>query len=67
MPVFVDPANGVDWTRYAGATTMTPNRTELEQAIDHRFPDSVPDPEPAMAMMERLELDTMVLLSLIHI
>ncbi len=61
VPVFVDPANGVDWTRYAGATTMTPNRTELEQAIDHRFPDSVPDPEPATAMMERLELDTMVL------
>jgi len=61
VPVFVDPANGVDWTRYAGAATMTPNRTELEQAIDHRFPDSVPDPEPAMAMMERLGLDTMVL------
>jgi rfaE bifunctional protein kinase chain/domain len=30
--VFVDP-KGSDWSRYAGATVLTPNRSELEQAI----------------------------------
>lgn len=60
-PVFVDPANGVDWNRYAGATTMTPNRTELEQAIDHRFPDTIPDAGPPQELMGRLGLETMVL------
>jgi D-beta-D-heptose 7-phosphate kinase/D-beta-D-heptose 1-phosphate adenosyltransferase len=31
-PVFVDPARLSDYSRYRGATTMTPNRTEAEQA-----------------------------------
>jgi len=60
-PVFVDPASSVDWARYAGATTMTPNRTELEQAIEHRFPDTIPDSGPPMELMERLGLESMVL------
>jgi D-beta-D-heptose 7-phosphate kinase/D-beta-D-heptose 1-phosphate adenosyltransferase len=60
-PVYVDPASSVDWTRYAGATTMTPNRTELEQAIEHRFPDTIPDSGPPMELMGRLGLESMVL------
>ncbi|MBS0446366.1 MAG: D-glycero-beta-D-manno-heptose-7-phosphate kinase [Proteobacteria bacterium] len=31
-PVLVDP-KGADWTRYAGATAITPNRAELAQVI----------------------------------
>ncbi|MES1163342.1 MAG: PfkB family carbohydrate kinase, partial [Rhizobacter sp.] len=31
-PVLVDP-KGSDWTRYAGATAITPNRAELAQVI----------------------------------
>ncbi len=32
VPVFVDPANLDDYTRYAGATAITPNRNEAERA-----------------------------------
>jgi D-beta-D-heptose 7-phosphate kinase/D-beta-D-heptose 1-phosphate adenosyltransferase len=31
-PVFVDPARGVDYRKYRGATAITPNRTEAELA-----------------------------------
>lgn len=31
-PVFIDP-KGSDWTRYIGATVITPNRAELAQVI----------------------------------
>jgi rfaE bifunctional protein kinase chain/domain len=31
-PVLIDP-KGSDWSRYAGATVITPNRTELAQVI----------------------------------
>jgi D-beta-D-heptose 7-phosphate kinase/D-beta-D-heptose 1-phosphate adenosyltransferase len=31
-PVFVDPARGADYRKYSGATALTPNRTEAEQA-----------------------------------
>jgi D-beta-D-heptose 7-phosphate kinase/D-beta-D-heptose 1-phosphate adenosyltransferase len=30
LPVIVDPSRGVDYARYRGATTMTPNRTEAQ-------------------------------------
>ncbi|MGD9645575.1 MAG: D-glycero-beta-D-manno-heptose 1-phosphate adenylyltransferase [Pirellulales bacterium] len=32
VPVIVDPARGVDYRRYRGVTTMTPNRLEAELA-----------------------------------
>lgn len=32
-PVFVDPARGVDYRKYRGATAITPNRTEAEVAV----------------------------------
>lgn len=33
-PVLVDP-KGDDWSRYVGATVITPNRAELKQVIGH--------------------------------
>ncbi len=32
VPVIVDPARGIDYSLYRGATTMTPNRVEAELA-----------------------------------
>lgn len=32
VPVLVDPARGTDYRRYAGATAVTPNRTEAGEA-----------------------------------
>jgi len=31
-PILVDP-KGTDWTRYSGATLLTPNRAELQQVV----------------------------------
>ncbi len=39
IPVIVDPAAINDYSRYAGATLITPNRTETERLIDVRLPD----------------------------
>lgn len=39
IPVIVDPASINDYTRYAGASLITPNRTETERLIDLRLPD----------------------------
>ncbi|MBF0421648.1 MAG: D-glycero-beta-D-manno-heptose-7-phosphate kinase [Magnetococcales bacterium] len=38
LPVVVDP-KGVDYTRYHGATTLTPNRRELAEAIPWPYAD----------------------------
>lgn len=40
VPVMVDPARGADFSKYAGATTMTPNRTEAELATGRTCDDS---------------------------
>jgi len=37
LPVLVDPANIDDYSRYAGATVVTPNRTETEKLIGTRL------------------------------
>lgn len=39
IPVIVDPAAINDYSRYAGASLVTPNRTETERLIDLRLPD----------------------------
>lgn len=36
-PVLVDPIRGTDYSRYCGATTMTPNRSEAELATGLRI------------------------------
>lgn len=37
LPVLVDPANISNYSRYAGATLMTPNRTETERVVGRRL------------------------------
>ena len=50
IPVIVDPAKVHDFAMYAGVTSMTPNRSELEHAAGQRFPtpDSVIAAGPAL-------------------
>jgi D-beta-D-heptose 7-phosphate kinase/D-beta-D-heptose 1-phosphate adenosyltransferase len=62
-PVLVDPAAITDYSRYRGATTVTPNRTEAERATGLRTDGS--DPLGSVPLAERLlvglELETVVL------
>lgn len=37
VPVLIDPANTDNYSRYAGATVVTPNRTETERLIGRRL------------------------------
>jgi D-beta-D-heptose 7-phosphate kinase/D-beta-D-heptose 1-phosphate adenosyltransferase len=39
LPVLVDPASVTDYSRYAGATLVTPNRTETEKVTGLKLPD----------------------------
>ncbi len=50
-PVFVDPARSPAWEKYAGATLLTPNRSELEIACGRR----VREDELAAAARELVE------------
>lgn len=58
-PVLVDP-NGLHWERYTGATMITPNRSQLAQAMgpwtseDHLH-------ERAFALRRRLQLESLLL------
>lgn len=63
-PVLVDPARGVDYARYHGATAITPNRTEAEEAtaLSTAGLNSVEAAEPlARALLDRLALDACIL------
>lgn len=62
-PVLVDPAPISDYSRYRGATAITPNRSEAERATGtHVHGDAVvpPSAEMARALRERLDLDASV-------
>ncbi|HYE62253.1 MAG TPA: D-glycero-beta-D-manno-heptose 1-phosphate adenylyltransferase [Phycisphaerales bacterium] len=64
VPVFVDPARGVDYRKYKGATAITPNRTEAEVATGIRCDDGgSPEHNAALArrLLADLELDAVVL------
>jgi D-beta-D-heptose 7-phosphate kinase/D-beta-D-heptose 1-phosphate adenosyltransferase len=59
VPVLVDPAAIDDFTKYRGATCLTPNRTEAERATGGRYDGS---PEAlGQALMDQLELEALVL------
>ena len=58
-PVLIDP-KGSDYSRYAGATVITPNRAELAQVIG-RWPDEAALHERAEALRRQLGLDGIVL------
>ena len=63
-PVLVDPAAIADYTRYAGATAITPNRTEAALAAGRKpLPDFDPREvrELARSLRERFRLDAVVL------
>jgi D-glycero-beta-D-manno-heptose-7-phosphate kinase len=56
--VLVDP-KGSDYSRYAGATVITPNRTELQQVVGAwRNPDELRD--KAHKLREALDLDALL-------
>ncbi len=56
LPVIVDP-KGVDYTRYHGATTLTPNRRELAEAVPWPFADLSGLLEKGEKMIQPLGLD----------
>jgi len=64
VPVLVDPAKIEDYSKYKGATVITPNRTEAEFATGMNT-DGEASPERngkvAAALLERLELEAVVL------
>ncbi len=62
-PILVDPAAIEDYSKYAGATAMTPNRSEAELATDMEAPldaDDVHNAGLARRLLETLDLDAVV-------
>lgn len=61
-PVLVDPALISDYSKYNGASTITPNRFEAEKASGLKLADAVEGaPELAQALLQRHNLDTCLL------
>ena len=58
-PVLVDP-KGDDYSRYAGATVLTPNRTELREVVG-RWRDEADLEARAQALRSRLQLQALLL------
>ncbi len=64
VPVLVDPARVRDYSKYRGATAITPNRTEAELATGLKTDgEARPDhnAQLAVALMELLEAEAVVL------
>jgi D-beta-D-heptose 7-phosphate kinase/D-beta-D-heptose 1-phosphate adenosyltransferase len=61
-PVLVDPALISDYSKYDGASTITPNRFEAEKAANLKLSDS-PDEVPALAraLRDKHHLETCLL------
>ena len=59
-PVLVDP-KGNDFTRYRGATLVTPNRKEAEEAVGRPLAQLADLPEAAADLIEAAELDAVVI------
>ena len=59
LPVLVDP-KGSDYSRYAGATVITPNLAELAKVVG-QWTDEAVLVERAQSLRQRLELDAIVL------
>jgi rfaE bifunctional protein kinase chain/domain len=57
-PVLIDP-KGTDYTRYAGATVITPNRAELQQVVG-AWKDDAQLSAKAQALRESLHLDALL-------
>jgi D-beta-D-heptose 7-phosphate kinase/D-beta-D-heptose 1-phosphate adenosyltransferase len=59
IPVVVDP-KGTDWSRYRGATLVTPNRRELEEAYGKPVSGDAAVVTAARALMRRYRLEAML-------
>ena len=59
LPVLIDP-KGSDYSRYSGATVITPNRAELQQVIG-RWRDEASLLEKAQNLRQALKLDALLL------
>lgn len=59
IPVLVDP-KGTDYTRYRGATILTPNRKEAEAAAGIAIRDSQSLEQAATLIMERAGLENLL-------
>ncbi|MCB9916688.1 MAG: D-glycero-beta-D-manno-heptose-7-phosphate kinase [Planctomycetes bacterium] len=60
VPVLVDP-KGSDYTRYKGATLITPNRKEAEEALGRKLPDLAAVEEGAGDLIDLAGLDAAVI------
>ena len=58
--VLVDPVLSRDYTRYAGATLLTPNRYETSMAVDFEVRDMAAAAQAACRLREMLQLDAVV-------
>ncbi|MBI1368920.1 MAG: D-glycero-beta-D-manno-heptose 1-phosphate adenylyltransferase [Planctomycetes bacterium] len=61
VPVLVDPAAIEDYSRYRGATAITPNRTEAEKATGKTAGDDAAVHAMAVKLLDDLALDAVVL------
>ncbi|OYV86826.1 MAG: D-glycero-beta-D-manno-heptose 1-phosphate adenylyltransferase [Planctomycetia bacterium 21-64-5] len=57
VPVLVDPVRGHDYSRYRGATAMTPNRLEAEMATGIRIETAADAFRAATRLRDDLQLD----------
>ena len=57
IPVVVDPVRGSDYSKYCGATTMTPNRSEAEAATGLTIQTEDDAFEAGRVLCRQLELD----------
>ncbi|HVS08387.1 MAG TPA: D-glycero-beta-D-manno-heptose-7-phosphate kinase [Planctomycetota bacterium] len=60
VPLLVDP-KGTDYSRYRGATLITPNRKEAEEALGRRLEGLDELPEAARELLEVAELSAVVI------
>jgi D-beta-D-heptose 7-phosphate kinase/D-beta-D-heptose 1-phosphate adenosyltransferase len=60
IPILVDP-KGTDYTRYAGATLLTPNRKEAEAASGITITDAASLTEAANMIMSRVGLEHLLI------
>lgn len=60
VPVLVDP-KGSDYSRYRGATLVTPNRKEAEQAVGRKLPSLEDVSAAAEGLLQEADLDMVVI------
>jgi D-beta-D-heptose 7-phosphate kinase/D-beta-D-heptose 1-phosphate adenosyltransferase len=59
--VLVDPVLSQDYSRYAGATLLTPNRSEAALAVGFELREPADAARAARALLDRLRLEALVL------